>query len=828
MATVLKEAGYYTACVGKWGLQGSGSGPTTWPGFPTNRGFDYFYGYHNHTGGHVHYPIDFWAIGNSASHRNDPGSEKRVYENNAEISADLGKCYTTDLFTARAKKLIVDETTNNPTRPFFLYLAYDTPHAALQVPTMAYPSGKGATAGIQWNGTPGNMINTASGTIDSYYNPLYTGHGWPNKDERFATMVTRIDHCMGDLIQTLKDLGIDNNTLVIFSSDNGPHTESYISGVTYDPTAFKSYGPFEGTKRDLNEGGWRVPTLAWAPGTISANTTNTLPSQFHDWLATFCDFANITSPANGDGVSLRPSLTGTGTQKPNFVYSEYYHNGKTKNYGDFPNHGDDRRDQQQAIYLDGYKGIRNEISSHADDFEIYDTLTDLKEANDLAGTSAYFTDLQQRMKDSVLRWRKLHSDSRPYDSELVPPLAVSVVQGVEVSTFEGSWTWVPEFEDLAALSTNQVNNFDTAHLSRANDAGLYYEGLIEIPQDGVWTFYASSDEGAVLRIHESLVLDDDFTHSGSEVSGTMSLKAGLHPFRLYYRTGANAASLNVSWQGPGVSKAAIPDAALKREVVAGPIPTAIDDGVSILGTSPILIPVLANDLDDGLPSALSITTVGSASSGTAMISGTDILYTPTAGCYGVDQFTYNITDGINTATATVTVSVNVPYSDLWFPLNETSGSTVYEAGGAALGSASGHTNVNASRIPGQHGYAMNFDGVDDQVNLTGLSLPGGSSPRTISAWIKVDPANPTTESKVIFGYGNNTSGQRFSFRLNGTTNQTLRLEVQSGSIVGTTVLNDGQWHHVAVVIENGVNNVTGAKLYVDGVLETISASSSQY
>ncbi|GAA5495304.1 hypothetical protein Rhal01_01479 [Rubritalea halochordaticola] len=820
LASTLQAAGYYTAIIGKYGLQGSGSNPTGWPAYPTKRGFDYFYGYVRHGDGHTHYP----------DHVTASRGTKEVWENNNEISDDLDKCYTTDLFTARAKKLIIDETNNNPNRPFFLYLAYDTPHAALQLPTVAYPSGKGLTGGLQWNGTAGSMINTATGTIDSYRNPLYTGNGWSDGDERFATMVTRIDDCVGDLVQTLKDLNIDDNTIIVFTSDNGPHSESYISGIGHNPTAFQSYGPFEGEKRDTHEGGIRMPTLAWGPTRVQANTITNQLSQFHDWLPTFCDFAGIDAPARSDGVSLVPTLTGSGSQREPITYVEYSVGGNTPNY--YTNHGGTSRNQSQVIYLDGYKGIRNNVTSHSQDFRIYDTLSDEPEAVNLAGSSTYFTTLQQRMKDRVLQIRQPNSSaSRAYDSELVPAINTATESGIEVSKFEGSWTWVPEFQAMTPLSTVDTTTISTSHLTTNTDAGLLYTGYIDIPEDGTWTFYTTSDEGTILRIHDSLVIDDDFNHSGSEASGTIQLKAGLHPFRLYYRTAADTPALSLSWSGPSTAKAIIPDSELYRATPPSPIPAPENDQAQTQGTQSVSIPVLANDLDDGAPSALSIASVGQPPFGSAVINGSNIDFTANAGAYGQHVFDYTVTDGENEVTATVTVDVIVPSTDLWFPLNETEGSLVYEAGGAYAGALSGFTDLNAAHILGKHGYALDFDGDDDQVNLSGLTLPSGKAARTITAWLKV-PDGTAPENQTFFAYGPNSSGQRVTCRLHPSgSDQTLRLEVQGGYIYGSTKINDGQWHHVAIVIDDfntdSTLNVNEAKLYVDGVLETNLSSSGQ-
>lgn len=577
LATTLGQAGYATALIGKYGMQGSGESPSTWSAYPTKRGFDFFHGYVRHADGHQHYPANSWPLGDSKNHR----TPKEVYENDREISADLDKCFTPDLFTARAKKWIVDHQAANSEQAFFLLLAYDTPHAALQLPPCAYPQGTGTKGGVQWIGKPGGMINTAQGKVDSWRHPDYVGKGWTDEEVRFATLVRRMDDCVGDLLATLEDLQIDDKTLVVLTADNGPHAESYISKGKYQPNAFDSFGPFEGIKRDCYEGGIRQPTLAWWPKTIASGQTDNTPSQFQDWMATFCDLAQQTTPARSDGVSLLPILTGNGTKRDGIVYVEFNHNGRAPEYPEFTHHAGDPRGNQQVIFMDGYKGIRNGIRSHADDFQIYDVSKDLAEANNLFlkqnnDRSAYFAELQQRMKDRVLRVRQIEKDdpfdpgsdkvqSRPYDDELVPPVNLDVVRGIQVDAYQGDWPWVPQFDNLQPLSTKQVATIDvTSDLSRPRAAGLCYRGYLKIPSDGQWEFYTTSDAGMHLRIHESQVIDDDFNHDGSEASGSILLKAGLHPFTLYYRTAEDEPTLNLKWSGPGTSKQSIPDTSLFR------------------------------------------------------------------------------------------------------------------------------------------------------------------------------------------------------------------------------------------------------------------------
>lgn len=193
-------------------------------------------------------------------------------------------------------------------------------------------------------------------------------------------------------------------------------------------------------------------------------------------------------------------------------------------------------------------------------------------------------DLQQRMKDRVLQVRRVETDdpfdpsadrvqSRPYDGELVPPVHVSVVPGVEVATYEGNWPWVPQFASLPPLSTSTAFAIDAAaDLSRTTDAGLQYRGYLRVPADGKWTFFTASDADCHLRIHDAQVIDDDFTHDGNAASGTVLLRAGLHPFTLNYRTASGAPFLDWHWSGPGTPRQAVPQSALFRVGGATDIP----------------------------------------------------------------------------------------------------------------------------------------------------------------------------------------------------------------------------------------------------------------
>lgn len=561
LANTLQKAGYFTAIIGKYGLQGEGDSPETWPAYPTKRGFDYFFGYVTHKAGHNHYPHHLMT---------KPAVD--LYDQDKNVSPDLAKCFTPDLFTARAKKLIIDEVNDGDDQPFFIYLAYDTPHAALQLPTVEYPgwnasgpsddTGFGVKGGVQWLGESGKMINTAVGKIDSYRHPDHTKNvqnKWSDLEERQAGLVRRMDDNIGDLRKTLKDLGIEKNTLIVFSSDNGPHSVSYFSGkqtrdkVPYKAYSFEGFGPFEGIKRDCWEGGIREPSFAVWPGKIPAGKRSNQVSQFHDWLPTFCELAQQPYPARTDGVSLLPTLTGEGEQNQTTTYVEYSGNKKTPNFKNFKNHKGTSRSQTQVIFLDGYKGIRTNPKNAENDFQIYDVSKDFKEARNLAKTSPKFKKLNERMKSRVLQIRMPDSEAtRPWDDALVPSIKglTDLKKGLTVKSYEGEWDWVPEFTVMESQGEDVVDTLSSAKLSPLMaGGGALCEGFIKVPTAGEWTFAMTSGSKALLRIHDKKALDNDFHHTSDEVSVSINLEAGYHPIRLYMiKAKGGEANVSLKWK----------------------------------------------------------------------------------------------------------------------------------------------------------------------------------------------------------------------------------------------------------------------------------------
>lgn len=546
IASVLKEAGYNTAIVGKYGLQGKeGDSPQTWEAYPTKRGFDFFFGYVHHRDGHNHYPAH--------EVRERPAVD--LYYGDNEISSQLEGSYTTDLFTAAAKKWITDVKQAAPEKPFFLYLAYDTPHAGLEVANAPYPDGGGKEGGVQWIGEDGNFINTAGDTIDSYIHPDYAGEEWPMPQKRFASMVRRIDNAVGDVKKLLYDLDIAENTMIVFSSDNGPHKESYGYG-DYDPVLFDSFGEMDGIKRDTWEGGIRVPTFAWWPGKIEAGLKNYEPSQFHDWLPTFADAAGLPVPARVDGVTLLPRLLQEGRVPTGTVYVEYSVGGNTPEYEEFdPSHAGEARGQMQVIYLDGLKGVRYNINSQQDDFRIYNTENDNGEKNNLAGTSDYYTGLQQRMKDEVIRLRRPNSSApRPYDTIPVPALKnLDVQPGLYYKIFNFDSPWVPSPYSLgtAVDKTGVSVGFTIDDLEGTTNKVVVYDGYLEVPENGKYTFSLGLNGKGIMHLHKALLFDADKNYApGSVLKSEIRLEKGLHPVALVC-SGNATPKVELSWTGPG-------------------------------------------------------------------------------------------------------------------------------------------------------------------------------------------------------------------------------------------------------------------------------------
>lgn len=560
IASTLKRIGYTTVAIGKWGLQGLNHEGPDWPAHPLNRGFDDYFGYMRHTDGHEHYPKEGVYKG-----------VKQVWDNRTNITNLLDKCYTPDLWTAKAKDWIINFKDTRPAKPFFMYLSYETPHAVLELPTQPYPPGAGMKGGMQWLNKPGQMINTASGKVDSWVHPDYVNAtydhdnnpssaevAWPDVYKRYATSIRRIDDAVNDIKRLLSDLRIAENTLIVFTSDNGASNESYLK-ESFKPGFFNSFGPFDGIKRDCWEGGVRVPAIAVWPARIPANTEVSHPGVLYDWLPTLTEAAGMPAPASADGVSLLPSLTRTGRQISKPVYIEYFQNQQTPPYEEFdPSHRNRKRNQMQLIRFGDTLGVRYDIKSHADDFEIYNIVKDPQEIQNLAGKPG-MSQVQAMMKDKVLQLRMPDKEApRPYDKEFIPAVKrLHARPGIRWKFYPGVFPWVPDVASLQPSLTGSLKLPSEKFKGRARKGLLYIEGYINAAADDEYTFYLDADKSAYLRVHDVSVIDADFGYQPSrERQATIKLKAGLHPFRLYYtiKSRKKNTGLALKWSGTKMVK----------------------------------------------------------------------------------------------------------------------------------------------------------------------------------------------------------------------------------------------------------------------------------
>lgn len=490
IASVLKNAGYRTALIGKYGLQGRGKDAKSWPAYPTKRGFDHYLGAVRHRDGHEHYPFDKIHFKNKRT---------EIWHNDKEISASLKGVYSTDLFTAASKKFLTDHKESSPEQPFFLFLSYDTPHAATQIATSPYPKGFGTKGGIQWIGKKNQFINTANDSPDSFIHPDYADKDWREVSKRYASSIRRIDNSVADIRQTLTDLGYAENTLIVFTSDHGPSKESYIK-QRLEPAFFESFGPFTGIKRDCWEGGLRPGAIAAWPAKIKPGSITQSPSQMHDWMPTFCEIASTPTPAIADGVSLIPTLTGNGEQTPSTIYTEYKVGGTTPKYDNFPPaRRGAKRGQMQAIRQGNLKAIRYNIKSPNDKFLVFDLTKDPAESKNLAGKPGIPD--QAHWRNAVTRLHATNpSAKRPYDNQPILPVAVKNPKpGPKVTE-------------------------TTAKTTYPSTASKTLTGYIKIDEGGQKTF--TLPPNTVLKIHG--------IHVTKEVS--LNLQPGHHPFTLHTLT----------------------------------------------------------------------------------------------------------------------------------------------------------------------------------------------------------------------------------------------------------------------------------------------------
>lgn len=341
---LLQQAGYATAAFGKWGL-----GFITTTGDPAKKGFDEFYGYNCQSLAHNYYPDHLWH------------NHERI-----DLSANLkyDSAYSADLIHEQAMRFLRSEHD----KPFFLYLPYTLPHADIIVPRDSvydYYVKK-------FNEQPVEVKAT----------DREKHHFDPYPHATFAAMVSRFDRFVGEVMQAVKEKGIAENTLIIFTSDNGPHREN--GG---DPVFFNSNGGLNGIKRDLYEGGIRVPFIAYRQGMTKAGTVNNTPFALWDMYPTFLEMAGLPVTKGIDGISILAALMGKKQKQHPYFYWELHEAGG-----------------KQAVRMGNWKAVKLDVSkAPSSPVGLYDLVKDPQEKNNVAAKyPAIVKKMEQLMKEAYV------------------------------------------------------------------------------------------------------------------------------------------------------------------------------------------------------------------------------------------------------------------------------------------------------------------------------------------------------------------------------------------------------------------------------------------
>ena len=326
LAQVLKRSGYHTGLIGEWDLGGDGTS-----GAPWNKGFDEFAGYYDAGEAENYYPDFMWRYDAAVPLH----GKVAVYGNTDDKKGQ----YLPDLFTTMAKNFVINNQPDhfNHYRPFFLLLNYTT-----------------LRANIAETARTGNGMQVPT-------DAPFSGETWPQPEKNKAAMIARLDVNIGQLLDQLKKLALDSNTVVLFTSDTGPHHDGGV-----DPRTFQSAGPFRGGRGDLYEGGLRVPMMARWPGKIPAGQVSDFTWAAWDLLPTMADIALTQSPTNVDGISVLPALTGKPASQPRQIFFRWELRG---------------RDLAQAARMGDWKIVR---SQPGEKWELYQLKTDPGETRNVA------------------------------------------------------------------------------------------------------------------------------------------------------------------------------------------------------------------------------------------------------------------------------------------------------------------------------------------------------------------------------------------------------------------------------------------------------------
>ena len=336
LGTLFSNAGYVTGAFGKWGLGYPGS-----ESVPSKVGFDRFYGYNCQRMAHTYYPDHLWD------------DDRRV---DFPENVDPGRqTYSQDIIHAKALDFIHENA--EARRPFFAYLAYTLPHAELCLPhDEVYQHYVEKFKDAPADAKPWVSHGSSYGISE---HPMAS----------FAAMVSRLDRYGGEVMALLEKEGIADNTLIVFTSDNGPHREGGAN-----PDFFHSYGPLRGCKRDMYEGGIRVPFIVSYPGHIAEGTKSDQIMAFWDIMPTFAELIGSRDTITTDGISMLPAWTGGKQDQHPYLYWEFHELGG-----------------RQAVRMGDWKGIRLNVGNDRTSFELYNLADDIHEERNVAAENPDIT-----------------------------------------------------------------------------------------------------------------------------------------------------------------------------------------------------------------------------------------------------------------------------------------------------------------------------------------------------------------------------------------------------------------------------------------------------
>jgi arylsulfatase A-like enzyme/sugar phosphate isomerase/epimerase len=814
LATTLRAVGYRTALIGKYGLAGGNLGSTTdTEDHPLRRGFDYFYGHLRHAETIDHYP----------------GNSGKVVENFTAVTNGLTGVFNDDLFVARAKQFLVEHVQSQPATPLFLMLHFTSPHFDLQYPPVPYPAGGGLTGGMPWpppSGAPEAHLHPdlVGVTYDHDQNPATAPVAWPESARRYAALVRRLDDSIGDLLQLLRDLGLDGNSVVVFTSDHGPDFNYSLSNPhRADPRQFDSAGPFDGCKNWLLEGGLRVPTLVWAPGRVPAAQTNDTVGSHADWLPTLLDFAGQPPPAWSTGRTLRGALQDPASARP--APPQYFeHLRPSVGWYDPVEVAILQRKGlvhpaglAQMVRWGEFSAIRFQATGEHTPLRLYRVATDPFQSQDLAGLPEHAATVAAIRRHMLAARRPLPLPPfvRELDQEDIPARGLGGPPGLRQRRFSGSWPWLPDFGEFTPAATGVVASIALPTPTAPGPFGLEFRGYLQVPHRGQYQFHLAADGAAGLWIHDASLIAEDLLPFG-ERTAHVRLMPGAHPFRLASRHPSATPLLRLEISGPGLPRRPVGAQDFHLDLQSGVPPPQGELDVDVAAGVPTLL-----DPRRFVPggSASSAVPVAPQPAGLA-VEGEHWRFDPSADTSHEVQVAYAFQFADQSHPGRLRLHVHRPSSDLWLPFDRAARGWTRDANGRQAGLLEHFGHLEGAGGPGRLGAALFFDGVDDRVRVVHYTPPLGATPRTVAAWVKPESSGP------VVSWGQSTTGWKWFLEVAspGAPGQGVaRLAVGNGFLRGTTNLRDGLWHHLVAVFPPGVSaQVTNALLYVDGQREPLA------